>query len=122
MYTFEHIRHRRQPREVPDANPTTRTRPSSPPVSRWPRAAATAAPTAASSGGGAGGDFKPLARVEIIAPAAPGSGWDQTARAVQEALTADDLARSADVKNVPGASGTVALAQVAPAEGQKPTC
>ena len=67
-----------------------------------------------SSDGGAGGDFKPLARVEIIAPAAPGSGWDQTARAVQEALTADDLARSADVKNVPGASGTVALAQVAP--------
>jgi len=27
------------------------------------------------SGGQAGGDFKPLSRVEIIAPAAPGSGW-----------------------------------------------
>ena len=70
------------------------------------------------SGGDAAGEFKPLARVEIIAPAAPGSGWDQTARAVQEALTADDLARSADVKNVPGASGTVALAQVAPQKGK----
>jgi len=65
-----------------------------------------------------GGDFKALNRVEIIAPAAPGSGWDQTARAVQAALTADDLARSVDVKNVPGASGTVALAQVAPQKGK----
>lgn len=71
-----------------------------------------------SSGGDAAAEFKPLARIEIIAPAAPGSGWDQTARAVQEALTADDLARSADVKNVPGASGTVALAQVAPQTGK----
>ena len=69
-------------------------------------------------GGDAAADFKPLSRIEIIAPAAPGSGWDQTARAVQEALTADDLARSADVKNVPGASGTVALAQVAPQTGK----
>jgi putative tricarboxylic transport membrane protein len=65
-----------------------------------------------------GGDFKALSRVEIIAPAAPGSGWDQTARAVQEALQADGLARSAEVKNVPGASGTVALAQVAPQKGK----
>jgi putative tricarboxylic transport membrane protein len=70
------------------------------------------------SGGQAGGDFKPLSRVEIIAPAAPGSGWDQTARAVQEAMKADGLARSVEVKNVPGASGTVALAQVAPQKGK----
>lgn len=65
-----------------------------------------------------GGNFKALSRVEIIAPAAPGSGWDQTARAVQEAMKADQLARSVDVKNVPGASGTVALAQVAPQKGK----
>lgn len=72
-----------------------------------------------SGGGGQGAaDFKPLSRVEIIAPAAPGSGWDQTARAVQEAMKADNLARSVDVKNVPGASGTVALAQVAPQKGK----
>jgi putative tricarboxylic transport membrane protein len=76
------------------------------------------AETGSDSGGEAAADFKPLARVEIIAPAAPGSGWDQTARAVQEALKADGLARSADVKNVPGASGTVALAQVAPQKGK----
>lgn len=65
-----------------------------------------------------GGNFKALSRVEIIAPAAPGSGWDQTARAVQEAMKADQLARSVDVKNVPGASGTVALAQVARQKGK----
>ena len=70
------------------------------------------------SAGQAGGDFKPLSRIEIIAPAAPGSGWDQTARAVQEAMKTDGLARSVEVKNVPGASGTVALAQVAPQKGK----
>lgn len=70
------------------------------------------------SGGQAAGDVKPLARVEIIAPAAPGSGWDQTARAVQKALETAGLARSVEVKNVPGASGTVALAQVAPQKGK----
>ncbi len=74
--------------------------------------------TDSGSGDQASADFKPLSRVEIIAPAAPGSGWDQTARAVQEALQADDLARNVEVKNVPGASGTVALAQVAPQKGK----
>jgi putative tricarboxylic transport membrane protein len=69
-------------------------------------------------GGQTAAEFKPLSRIEIIAPAAPGSGWDQTARAVQQAMKADDLARSVDVKNVPGASGTVALAQVAPQKGK----
>lgn len=60
-----------------------------------------------------------FSRLEIIAPAAPGSGWDQTARAVQAAFEADDLARSVEVTNVEGASGTVALAQVAPQKGKK---
>lgn len=73
---------------------------------------------AESGDGQAGADFKPLSRIDIIAPAAPGSGWDQTARAVQEALKTDELARSVEVKNVPGASGTVALAQVAPQKGK----
>ncbi|MBS1675270.1 MAG: tripartite tricarboxylate transporter substrate binding protein [Actinobacteria bacterium] len=63
--------------------------------------------------------FTPLTRVELIAPAAPGSGWDQTARATQGALQTDKLAKTVTVNNVPGASGTVALAQVAPKKGQK---
>jgi len=54
-----------------------------------------------------------LGRIEIIAPANPGSGWDQTARALGSALEATELADSVTVTNVPGASGTVALAQIA---------
>ena len=62
-----------------------------------------------------------LGRIEIIAPAAPGSGWDQTARAVQASLEAAGLVDGAVVTNVPGASGTVALAQIAPQTGKKDT-
>lgn len=84
--------------------------------------------SSAGSPGGSGSDsaatgdaaeFTPLKRLELIAPAAPGSGWDQTARAVQGSMQADKLASSVEVTNVPGASGTVALAQVAPKQGTK---
>lgn len=73
------------------------------------------------SGGGASNAASSLGRIDIIAPAAPGSGWDQTARAVQDALQKESLVSSAQVTNVPGASGTVALAQVAPQTGKKDT-
>jgi putative tricarboxylic transport membrane protein len=49
--------------------------------------------------------------LKIMAPAAPGGGWDQTARAIQQALTAEKLVRSAQVTNVPGAGGSVGIAQ-----------
>ena len=49
--------------------------------------------------------------LKIIAPAAPGGGWDQTARSMQQALVASGAAKSAQVTNVPGAGGTVGLAQ-----------
>jgi putative tricarboxylic transport membrane protein len=49
--------------------------------------------------------------LRIMAPAAPGGGWDQTARSMQQALTASGAAKSAQVVNVPGAGGTVGLAQ-----------
>jgi len=49
--------------------------------------------------------------LKIMAPAAPGGGWDQTARSMQQALTASGLAKSAQVINVGGAGGTVGLAQ-----------
>ncbi|MFE7133012.1 Bug family tripartite tricarboxylate transporter substrate binding protein [Streptomyces sp. NPDC057638] len=67
----------------------------------------------------AGGKPQPLNRIEIIAPAAPGSGWDQASRAVQDVLRSGGFAKAPEVKNVPGASGTVALAQVAPQKGKK---
>ncbi|MDC9822268.1 tripartite tricarboxylate transporter substrate binding protein [Devosia sp. ZB163] len=49
----------------------------------------------------------------IMAPAAPGGGWDQTARAMQEALTAEGISGNVQVTNVPGAGGTIGLAQFA---------
>src|SRR5918995_3861674 len=48
---------------------------------------------------------------KIMAPAAPGGGWDQTARAVGQALQAAGLASSIQVTNVPGAGGTIGIAQ-----------
>jgi len=49
--------------------------------------------------------------LKIIAPAAPGGGWDQTARSIQQVLLAEKLVKSAQVVNVAGAGGTVGLAQ-----------
>lgn len=47
----------------------------------------------------------------ILAPASPGGGWDQTARAMQAALQEDGTAGSVRVLNVAGAGGTIGLAQ-----------
>jgi putative tricarboxylic transport membrane protein len=49
--------------------------------------------------------------LKIIAPAAPGGGWDQTARSIQQVLVAEKLVKSAQVINIAGAGGTVGLAQ-----------
>lgn len=58
----------------------------------------------------AGGD--PLSQgASIDAPSDPGSGYDQTARALEQALTEEDLAGRVQVTNSPGAGGTVALSQ-----------
>ena len=47
----------------------------------------------------------------IMAPAAPGGGWDQTARAMQTVLQDEGIAQNVQVVNVPGAGGTIGLAQ-----------
>lgn len=49
----------------------------------------------------------------IMAPAGPGGGWDQTARSMQEALTTAGISGNVQVVNVPGAGGTIGLAQFA---------
>jgi putative tricarboxylic transport membrane protein len=49
--------------------------------------------------------------LKLLAPAAPGGGWDQTARSMQQALVAAKIARSVQVINIPGAGGTIGLAQ-----------
>ncbi len=51
--------------------------------------------------------------VNIIVPADPGGGWDQTGRAFADTLTGEGLVDSAPVTNIPGAGGTVGLASLA---------
>jgi putative tricarboxylic transport membrane protein len=50
--------------------------------------------------------------LKIMAPAAPGGGWDQTARSMQQALSQSGIAKSAQVTNVPGAGGSIGIAQL----------
>jgi putative tricarboxylic transport membrane protein len=57
------------------------------------------------AGPAAAADYK------IMAPAAPGGGWDQTARSMQSALQDEKISESVQVTNVPGAGGTIGLAQ-----------
>ena len=49
----------------------------------------------------------------IIAPAAPGGGWDQTARTIQTVMQKEGISGNVQVQNVPGAGGTIGLAQFA---------
>lgn len=49
----------------------------------------------------------------IIAPANPGGGWDQTARSMQTAMQQEGISSNVQVQNVPGAGGTIGLAQFA---------
>ena len=50
-------------------------------------------------------------QLSIIAPAGPGGGWDQTARSLQTALQTEKLSTNVQVTNIPGAGGTIGLAQ-----------
>ena len=54
--------------------------------------------------------------LRIIAPAAPGGGWDQTARVMQQALQRERIVTTPVVENVPGAAGTIGLARFVGAE------
>ncbi|MDX0513486.1 C4-dicarboxylate ABC transporter substrate-binding protein [Sinorhizobium medicae] len=49
----------------------------------------------------------------IIAPANPGGGWDQTARSMQTVMQQEGISGNVQVQNVPGAGGTIGLAQFA---------
>ncbi|MBA3269084.1 MAG: tripartite tricarboxylate transporter TctB family protein [Acidobacteria bacterium] len=65
-------------------------------------------------------DADPMyAHLRIIAPAGPGGGWDQTARAMQQVLQQSDIVETASVENIPGAAGTIGLARLLGAERGK---
>lgn len=54
--------------------------------------------------------------LRLIAPAAPGGGWDQTARAMQQVLQSAGIVTTSSVENIPGAAGTIGLARFISAE------
>jgi putative tricarboxylic transport membrane protein len=56
----------------------------------------------------------------IVAPAAPGGGWDQTARVMQQVLAHVEPAASVQVENVPGAAGTIGLSRFVTSERGSP--
>ena len=61
------------------------------------------------------------ARLSIMAPADPGGGWDETARAFQQAIREGKVsAKGAEVYNVPGAGGTLGLSQLVTKQHGKP--
>ena len=79
--------------------------------------------TTAACGGATETDADPaaattLSSLQIIAPAAPGGGWDSTSRAAQAVLEQEGLVKSAEVSNVAGAGGTIALAKLAGMKGE----
>lgn len=72
--------------------------------------------TACSGAGGGGSTNAPQSDIlrrgaNIMAPSGSGSGYDQTARAIEQTLTSEDLVSRVQVQNVEGAGGTVGLAE-----------
>lgn len=59
------------------------------------------------------GETVAVTDLNVIVPADPGGGWDQTGRALADTLTGEGLVDSAPVTNIPGAGGTVGLASLA---------
>ncbi|MFJ2509545.1 Bug family tripartite tricarboxylate transporter substrate binding protein [Arthrobacter citreus] len=70
---------------------------------------------AASSGGTATARSK----LTLIAPAAPGGGWDGFARESQQALRGNGIVNNPQVVNVPGAGGTIGLSQFVQTPGRE---
>lgn len=56
----------------------------------------------------------------LVAPAAPGGGWDQLARTVARVLERERLATRVQVQNLAGAAGTIGLARFATAQRGDP--
>jgi len=71
--------------------------------------------TTAAAGLAAAFPFGALAQdapqLQLFVPAAPGGGWDQTARTMEQVMRKENLISGAQVTNVPGAGGAVGLPQ-----------
>jgi len=62
-----------------------------------------------------------LDSVKILVPAAPGGGWDQTGRALQQAMQANNIVPKISIDNKGGAAGTIGLAQFVNSSKGDPT-
>jgi putative tricarboxylic transport membrane protein len=98
---------------VPTEEPTSRRPPGRSGVIALVAAlAATAAVVLTAPAAEQGGDLQDVLgqeQLRIMAPAAPGGGWDQTSREMQKALR--DLVGRTEIYNVAGAGGTIGLSQ-----------
>jgi putative tricarboxylic transport membrane protein len=97
------------PTAVVAASPSPAASPAASPAGSPAASPAAAAP---SSGPVSVGGF-PSKSLRIMAPAAPGGGWDSTARSVQQVLQDEKIAaQTVEVFNRPGAGGTIGLAEL----------
>lgn len=76
-------------------------------------AAAALFAVAAVSASTAGSAESPRTKLTIVAPASPGGGWDTFARESQRVMRDNTIAGGIQVVNIPGASGTIGLGQLA---------
>jgi putative tricarboxylic transport membrane protein len=75
--------------------------------------AASPSSTPAASGSAAAKSDYPTKPIDIMAPAATGGGFDTTARLIQKAMSDEKIVtQNITVSNVPGAGGTVGMAQL----------
>lgn len=65
----------------------------------------------AAAGGADWATAQEIAQLQIFVPAAPGGGWDQTARTMEQVLKVEKLIGTAQITNVGGAGGAVGLPQ-----------
>ncbi|MCY1160242.1 MAG: tripartite tricarboxylate transporter substrate binding protein [Citricoccus sp.] len=65
-----------------------------------------------------GGEATARSKLVLMAPAAPGGGWDGFARESQQAIKSGGISNNVQVVNVPGAGGTIGLGQFAQMEGR----
>lgn len=82
--------------------------------------AAVAVPAFANAATSAGSSTA-RSKLTLIAPAAPGGGWDGFAREAQQALRSDGIVNNPQVVNVPGAGGTIGLSQFVQTPGREDT-
>lgn len=76
---------------------------------------------ALASAAGSSGRAEARSTLTLIAPAAPGGGWDGFAREAQQVLRGASIVNNVQVVNIPGAGGTIGLSQFVGQTGSEDT-